>query len=186
LWIDLTQEHAHACLRTTLWRLSQVGCPVVEVTSTHLTLASDVTVDVHELEASAASILHGGAPATSHELDLLTHAAELLPDWYSDWVLQERERVHQLRLVALETIADELIGVRRYSEAGMAALAAVGSDPLRESAHRLLIRSYLGEGNAAEALRHFEVFRTELQRLYGLQPSLQMRELIQEIGGRCR
>ena len=186
LWIDLSQEHAHACLRTTLWRLSRVGCPTVEVTSTHLALASDVTVDVHELEASAARILHGGVPAASQELDLLTHAAELLPDWYPEWVLHERERVHQLRLVALETAADELIGVRRYSEAGRAALAAVGSDPLRESAQRLLIRSYLGEGNGAEALRHFEVFCTELQRVYGLQPSPQMQELIREVGGMHR
>lgn len=186
LWLDLSQEHAHACLRTTLWRLSRVSGSIVEKTSTHLTLASDATVDVHELEAAAAKVLHGDVPTTSQELDLLTHAAELLPDWYPDWVLQERDRLHQLRLIALETVADELIVVRRYSEAAIASLAAIRSDPLRESAHRLLIRSHLGEGNAAGALSHFEDFRTELQRSHGLEPSPQMKELIREIGGKRR
>ena len=186
LWIDLSQEHAHGCLRTTLWRMGRMGCPVVEVTSTHLALAPAVAVDVRELEACAERVLHDGAPAMSDDVDLLTRAAELLPDWYDDWVLQERERLRQLRLVALEAAAEGLIVVRRYSEAAIAALAAVGSDPLRESSCRLLIRSHLGEGNAAEALHHFDVFRTELQRLHGLEPSPQMQELIQEISGERR
>ncbi len=177
LWIDLSQEHAHACLRTTLWRMGQMGCRVVEVTSTHLAINPAVSVDVRELETCAARVLHGPPPTASDDVDLLTQADELLPDWYHDWVLPERERLHQLRLAALESAAEELIGAGRYSEAAMPALAAVSSDPLRESACRLLIRSCLGEGNAAEALRQFNVFRTKLERVHGLEPSPQMQEL---------
>ena len=177
LWTDLSQEQAHACLRTTLWRMGQIGCRVVEVTSTHLAINPAVTVDARELETCAARVLHGARPTASDDVDLLTQADELLPDWYHDWVLQERERLHQLRLAALESAAEGLIGVGRYSEAAMPARAAVSSDPLRESAYRLLIRSNLGEGNAAEALRQFDVFRTKLERVHGLEPSPQMQEL---------
>ena len=185
LWIDLSQEHAHASLRTTLWRMRRVGCHVVDVTSTHIAIATSVTVDVHELEECARRVLQAGAPATSQELYLLAHAEELLPDWYQDWILQERERLHQLRVIALEATAEALILVRRYADAAMAALAAIGADPLRESAYRLLIRSDLGDGNAAEALRHFDAFRTELMTLYGLDPSPQMQELVRGLHARC-
>jgi Bacterial transcriptional activator domain len=58
------------------------------------------------------------------------------------------------------------------------AIAAVHADPLRDSATRVLIRSYLASGNPAEALRQFRSFRVRLARDLGLEPSLQMLELV--------
>ena len=40
LWLDYDQEHAHGCLRTTLWRLSLLPFAVVDATTTHLALDS--------------------------------------------------------------------------------------------------------------------------------------------------
>ena len=181
LWIDLSQEHAHGCLRTTLWRIGRLPSPAVEVTSTHLALAPAVAVDARELEDSAERVLHNGALPDPGDLHALTHTADLLPDWYDDWVLPERERLRQLRLLALEAAGEALIRERRYPEAAIAALAAVESDPLRESSYRLLIRTYLGEGNVAEALHQFEVFRSRLQRTLDRDPSPQMEELVREV-----
>jgi DNA-binding SARP family transcriptional activator len=137
-------------------------------------------VDARELELAAERVLHNGPGPASSDVDSLVRAAELLPDWYDDWVLQERERLRQLRLLALEAEADALIRTRRYSEATIVALAAVGSDPLRESACRLLMRAYLGEGNVAEALRQFARFRAALRNDLGLEPSPQMQALVQQ------
>jgi DNA-binding SARP family transcriptional activator len=178
LWIDHDQEHAHGCLRTTVWRIGLLPVSVVQATSTHLALDASIAVDVHELRACADRILGGGALPPKGDLGRLAQSGELLPDWYDDWIPHERERFRQLRLLALEAAGDELIGAERYSEAAVAALAAVGADPLRESAYRLLIRSYLGVGNVAEALRQFGLFRTQLQRELGLRPSPQIEELL--------
>jgi DNA-binding SARP family transcriptional activator len=41
---------------------------------------------------------------------------------------------------------------------------------------------YLGEGNVAEALRQFAVFRTLLLRDLGLEPSPRILELVQQVG----
>jgi DNA-binding SARP family transcriptional activator len=180
LWIELSQEHAHGCLRSTLWRLGRFPYRCVEVTSTHLALSPGVAVDARELELAAESVLHDGEPRTTEDVECLTRAAELLPDWYDDWVLQERERLRQLRLLALEAAGEALVSARRYSEAAIVALAAVGSDPLRESAYRLLIRAYLGEGNVAEALHQFALFRSQLRSDLGLEPSAQMDALVQQ------
>ena len=86
-------------------------------------------------------------------MHLLVHSAHLLPDWYDDWVVDERERLGELRVLALELAADELIGAGAYCDAALLAKAAVRADPLRESATRLLIRLHLATGNPGEAVR---------------------------------
>jgi len=177
LWIDHSQEHAHGCLRTTLWRLGRLACPAIDATSTHLSLATAVVVDARELEACIERVLRGVATPPGEDLDLLVHAADLLPDWYDDWVFDERERLRQLRMVALEAVGEGRIVDERYADATVAALAVIAADPLRESSYRLLIRSYIEEGNLAEALHQFGLIRARLSRL-GLEPSPQLRALL--------
>jgi DNA-binding SARP family transcriptional activator len=177
LWIDLSQDRAHGSLRTTLWRMRRLSCPAVEATSTHLALAATVSVDAREFEACTDRVLHHATPPWSGDVELLAQPAELLPDWYDDWVIHERERLRQLRLLALEVAAERLIHAHRYAEAAFAALTARATDPLRESACRLLVRSYLAEGNAAEALHQIDAFRAQLQLELGLEPSAQMQDL---------
>lgn len=181
LWMDGSQEHAHGCLRTTLWRLPELTVPVAEITATHVALSENVAVDTRELERNAERILQGSTPPGLDNIERLAHAGELLPDWYDDWIVGEREHLSQLRLVALEAAADRLVQAARYPEATVAALAAVRTDPLRESAQRVLIRSYLGGGNVAGALRQFTLFRTELGRSVGVEPSAQMLDLVRGI-----
>ena len=52
-----------------------------------------------------------------------------------------------------------------HGEAVEAAYAAVRAEPLRESAHRILVRIHLAEGNVVEALRVFDQFRTSFSPL---------------------
>jgi len=39
LWLDLSQDQAHGCLRTALWRAAALRAPVVAATATHVSLA---------------------------------------------------------------------------------------------------------------------------------------------------
>jgi DNA-binding SARP family transcriptional activator len=41
----------------------------------------------------------------------------LLPGWYDNWVVLQRERLRQLRMYASEALADELARVGRNGEA---------------------------------------------------------------------
>jgi DNA-binding SARP family transcriptional activator len=177
LWLHSSQEQAFGCLRTTLWRLRRASAPIVHATSTHLALDPSVVVDARELIETAERFLHRHERLDESDIDRLAHASPLLPDWYDDWVGQERDRIEQLRLLALETVCEELFAAARYREAATAALAAVASDPLRESARRLLISAYLNAGNDAEALRQYADFRGRLEREVGLEPSFRMLEL---------
>jgi DNA-binding SARP family transcriptional activator len=176
LWIDASQEHANGCLRTTLWRVAPAVRALVSTTTTELALADDVAVDAREMAASARRVLDHNA--SESDLRSLRDAGELLPDWYDDWVVLERERLRQLRLHALEALCDDLADQGRHAQAIDAGMAAVMGEPLRESAHRALIRAYLAEGNPSDALRQYHLFREWLRRDLGLAPSVALQQLV--------
>jgi DNA-binding SARP family transcriptional activator len=179
LWIENTQEHANANLRTALWRLRRPGCEVVSASATELSLAPDVAVDVHETEAAAQRALaHGGAQS---DVERLCFAGDLLPGWYDDWLLIERERIRQLRVHALECLCEDLAAEGKFAAATAAGLSAVAAEPLRESAHRVVIRAHLAEGNAGEAVRQYRIYRDLVRAQLGIEPSRQLRELMRRL-----
>lgn len=180
LWLDAPEERANAALRTALWR-SRRGCPLVDANGPSIGLAPGVEVDLHVAARLARRVL-ADPPGDVVELPGLDHVwanGELLPDWYDEWVLIERERHRQLRLHALERLCEALTVAGRHGEAVEAGIAAVASEPLRESAHRVLIAVHLAEGNVAEALRQYRLFRELLREQLGLDPSARLRELVE-------
>jgi DNA-binding SARP family transcriptional activator len=119
-------------------------------------------------------------------LELAALRGELLPDWYDDWVLIEREYFRQLRLRALEVACDRFTGAGRLDDALATGLAVLECEPLRESAHRALIRVHLGQGNVSEAIRQYCFCRSLLRDRLGVDPSDQMFELMREVTDRQR
>jgi len=175
LWPDATEAHAHGSLRASLFRLRS-GCPEgVLGDRDELELGTDVNVDVHRALALADHA--GDGHGDGEELESILHRGELLPDWYDDWVLIERERFHELRGHALEALAEAHLRSGAVARARRAALAAVHADPLRESSRRALIRAHLADGNHADALAQYREF-AGLLRQFELAPSPQLRELV--------
>jgi DNA-binding SARP family transcriptional activator len=178
LWLDASEAGANASLRTALWRLRRPHCPLVDATPTHVALSRVVHVDVREAKAAAESVIEGDASLTNERTSALSRAGEILPDWYEDWVLIEREHFRQLRLHALETLCADLTADGRFVDAIAAGLAAVEGEPLRESAHRAVIKAHISEGNPGEALRQYRYFHRLLSDRLGLQPSALMIDLM--------
>lgn len=177
LWPETSEAQASACLRTALWRIRQEAPDLVRAEHGTVTLG-DAEVDVHALQECAQRRLAGDDQVTTAEVYALCDAGELLPDCYEDWALLERERFRQLRLQALEASVDLLTARGRAGEAMVAAMAAVTTEPLRESAHRALIRLHLAQGNRSEALRQFRMYRDLAMRELQVDPSEQMLSLL--------
>jgi DNA-binding SARP family transcriptional activator len=177
LWLDSTEEQANASLRTALWRVRRIKPALVSPTSTHLALADGTPVDARETLMRAQRVLSGG-PACVDDLVQLAGTRELLPDWYDDWVVIERERLRQLCLHALERLSADARADGDYARATEAGLGAVALEPLRESANRVVIEAYLAEDNASEAIRHYRLFERLLESKLGLRPSPRLQELM--------
>lgn len=177
LWPDAPEERALSSLRTALWRLRQDPYCPLDTSGDTLRLDPVVRVDVDDLVDTAARVRDGDAPgAIAGALCAGRH--DLLPGWYDDWVLLERERLRQLRLHMLEQVACQHLAAGRHGEALEAALEAMAAEPLRETPHRLVVRIHLAEGNAFEAVHAYYVYRDLLHRELHLEPSAAMSALL--------
>jgi DNA-binding SARP family transcriptional activator len=178
LWMDTTEDKAGANLRTALWRARRVDAPVVSCEGAYLTIDADVHIDaaevIHQARALLADPLADTAPDTS--VDVLSD--DLLPEWYEDWVLLERERLRQIRLHGLEALCTRLAHLGHHLEAIEAGMLATAVEPLRESAHRALILAHLAEGNMAEAVRQYDTFAATLDEMLGIAPTESLRSLV--------
>jgi DNA-binding SARP family transcriptional activator len=177
LWIDSPEDRAYANLRSALWRLRRCDPRLVEAEGCDLSLGRDVDVDLRELERLARSVVAGTA-SDLLAVDASLFGSDLLPDWYDDWVLIEREHYRQLRLHALDALCERLTAGGRLEEALEVGLAAVAGEPLRESAQRALVRVHLAEGNVGEAARQYSLYRRLLDEQLGIEPSPLMEELV--------
>jgi DNA-binding SARP family transcriptional activator len=178
LWPDSTEERSGANLRSALWRLRYEGRLLIEATSSRLRLAPTVQVDYRMAAARARELLDPSSLHNVEQLNECAFAADLLPDWYDEWVIYERERFRQLRLHALESAAELLLAAGRLGQAIQAAMVALTEEPLRESAHRIIARAHLAEGNRGEAILQYRRYRDALRRELQVEPSPLFEELI--------
>jgi DNA-binding SARP family transcriptional activator len=182
LWPNTYEPRALACLRSALWRVQRGGCHVVDASGSQLALASSVEVDFRATVTLAHKLIAETEPLPEETTIVVEElSADLLPDWYEDWVEFERQQLDHLRLHALESLSERLLASGRFEEAGEAALAGVAMDPLRESAHRTMIRVHIAEGNVALALRHYASFRRLSREKLGVDPSRRMEELVRPV-----
>ncbi|HET9248757.1 MAG TPA: BTAD domain-containing putative transcriptional regulator [Actinomycetota bacterium] len=184
LWPVATEAHASSSLRSALARLRGQARTSVAATARDLGLSDDVTVDLWDARALAEQLL--GAPGASRSAEpgreaIPALSAELLPDWYDDWALVEAEDWRQLRLHALEVLAERLAARGNYGDASAAALAAVRAEPLRESPRAALIRVHIAEGNPTEALREFARYGELLMLELGVEPTERLRALVADL-----
>lgn len=178
LWPIGNDGRAAGNLRSALWRLRGAGIDLLKADKWSLTLTEHVVVDV-ELVSDWAARLVAGRPSP-HDLTVnpsWPDSLDLLPGWYDDWALMERERMRQRMLHALEALSRQLAMLGRHADAVEVAMMAVGAEPLRESAQRVLLEAHLAEGNRVEGRRCFNVYRDLLRRELGVDPGADLAAL---------
>ena len=186
LWPEVPESQALASLRTGVWRMNRARTGCLVSTGTQLGIPADVAIDTDEHEVFTTGLLreHLEDEEWITARSEVLWRGELLPGWYDDWVVFERERLHQLRLHALEYLAALMARHHDLPAALHLALEAVRAEPLRESANARLIEVYLAEGNVCDALRQYDAFRALLDRELGLEPSVRLRRLLPALPAR--
>jgi DNA-binding SARP family transcriptional activator len=179
LWPDIRGDHADACLRSALWRLRQVGYPLVVASRRELALSERVTVDYREAKALAEQLVSPVSELDLSSIDYRPLCGNLLPDWEEEWLLLERESFRQLRLLALESLCTRLSAVGLWAKAILVGRAAVDGDPLDEMGHQSLIRAYVAAGDISQAARQYDAYRHVLQQELDLEPSVSFKELVE-------
>ena len=181
LWPDSTDEHALGSLRRSV-RQCRTRCPGVLVAD-RLTVALDpsVRVDVDDLHRAAGLTRLPMTDEVARELLGVLVGPELLPGWFDDRVVEERALLEQLRVEALERIAQDALERGALELARDAATSASLREPLRETARELVIRSHLGRGDVATAFNELQRYGAVMGEELGLAPPARIRALLEPL-----
>jgi DNA-binding SARP family transcriptional activator len=185
LWPNADPQRRAGNLRSAVWRLRSAHLDLIAEVDGRLSIRPDVRVDVRALDPATGGGQHrqdGDAASESASLQLLVDATNLLPGWYDEWLVADRERIRALALDALDRRSRRLSRSGSWAEAIDAALVAVTCDPLRESSQVALLHAYLGEGNVVEARRAYQAYRVQLGTEVGIDPSSELARMVTAAG----
>ncbi len=187
LWQDRPEEQARQSLRQCLFTLSKAlgddQSPLVLADRNQLSLDSDrVAVDVWQFESHVAAdspenlqqaaALYGG--------DLL-ESLSFEDDSLDAWCAAERTRLRDRFYEALATLMSYYVDILNFDAAIETGRRLVGLDPLREDAHRSLMRIYQRVGRRADALKQYRLCVDILRRELNVEPEAATARLHLEI-----
>ncbi len=122
--------------------------------------------------------------------DRLAELEEGLALWRGDaleefrteaWAQPEVLRLDELRALAIEECAAEMLRAGRGSEATALLRGHVVRWPLRDNLRGLLMRALAGDGRQVEALREYQDHRRHLIDVVGVEPSPELRTIERRI-----
>ena len=192
LWGETPPSASLPALHALLSKLRRVvGC-VVEHGTARLELPPGSWVDldtardaIHRAESAAAQGEWERAWGAAQSA-LFVSRRGFLPGETVAWADPIRHELELLRQRSLETYADAAlhIGHAELATAERASRELVALAPFRETAHRLLMRTLVEQGNVAEALQVYTALRLHLRDELGVSPSPETQALYAALIGR--
>jgi DNA-binding SARP family transcriptional activator len=110
---------------------------------------------------------------------LFTSSRTFLSGEDAPWIDEERRRLDELHIRALEAYAacTLAVGGTELPAAVRAGRELTRREPYRESGWRILMQALVAEGNTAEALQEYERLRQLLRDELGIAPSAPTQDL---------
>jgi predicted ATPase/DNA-binding SARP family transcriptional activator len=182
LWPDSLEETARDNLRHALWRVRKA---LDSASSTRFLHADDLTI---KFEASSdygldtAELEKMGEDASADDLAAILSAyqGELLPGFYDEWVVLEREHLqsvfehHMARLMSLLRDEKRWLDILDWAERWI----RLGQKP--EPAYRALMSAHAAKGDMSKVAATYERCVNSL-REFGVEPSEQTKELYENL-----
>lgn len=176
LWGDRFDQQARQSLRQTLYSLRKLlgeqGEEALAVSGDNISLnPSHVRTDVAEFERLAAS-----NEAEALEEAMRLYRGPLLAGFairdaaFMEWLESERTRLQDVAATVLYRLAKYCKAAGRYDDALTTARRLLELNPLREKAHRLLMRIYAKSGDRSQALLQYQRCAELLHRELGVEP----------------
>jgi len=187
LWSERGDKQVRDSLKQAVLRLRKSFDPVhpqpVQADRESVTLdGGAVTVDVAEFER----LIGEGTPeavarATALYRGDLLDGLDVRAPAFDEWLLLERQRLRDLAREGLARLLARHMASGAHDQAGAAARRLLALDPLREVAHRALMRIYAEQGQTALALKQYQLCRDALQSELGVRPEAETERLYRSI-----
>jgi len=130
------------------------------------------------------ALRHGDAATAAREATVASAVLRrpFLPGLAADWADTCRARLDEMLLRCLVTLAQARSELGDHDLAAVVAAEAIRRDPLRETAHRALVRAELGRGDRGAAARAYQDCVRTLGAELGVPPSPQTTALLDGLG----
>ncbi len=208
LWPEVSDKQALESLRTTLYRLRKTldkvspGLSKMLITVTHQTIRFNTSTTMQvQTDVTYFQTLIAASEAHPHKqlsdcsvcLEQLTEASklyqgELLPGFsladapaFEEWLLFQREMLHQQALLVFKQLADAYEAQSDFDQAFTYASRLLKLDSYREDSHRQLMRLLAYRGLPDQALVQFSVCRQLLRAKLGTEPEPETVALAEQI-----
>src|SRR5215216_4246823 len=175
-WPDTTEEKSRAYLRHELWTIRKVLPSNQFLLSDDFSVAFDSSAD-YWLDRDALEKLADAASADESMAALAVYQGELLPGFYEDWIILEREHLQSVYEQKMARLLEMLEKEKRWHEVLEWAerWISVGQGP--EAAYRALMIAYVALGDLAKLASSYERC-VQVLRALDLEPSEQTRALL--------
>lgn len=168
LWPDSPEANARNYLRQALWHLRQ-ALPDTFLHTDRMTIGwqTDAAwrLDVDQLRHPGQDDIKSLAVAVE------VYAGELLPGFYEEWVLRERERLAALYDERIARLLELLLAVNEWRQAIDRAEKWIAHGHTPEPAYRALMQAHASLGNTAAALAVYQRCVDALESELGVPPS---------------
>ena len=187
LWPDSPEETARDNLRHALWR-TRKALPASQKPKVEYLLADDLSITFNAsaeywLDVSALDQIAENASADELISVLSAYQGELLPGFYDEWVMLEREHIdavfeHKMaRLMSVLQDDKRWLDILEWGERWI----KLGQKP--EPAYRALMSAHAAKGDMSKVAATFERCVKSLKE-FGFEPSEQTRNLYESLKAR--
>ena len=166
-WPDTSDRRAKKNLRDLLFNLRQLLGDYLIITRNTLAFAHDrpYWLDVEQLRTQVKQATSSAGLEALHNVIALYHG-EFLEGFFvrdaiafEEWMLLEREQLHEVHLHVLSRLADYYIAVQDYSAALPFTQKLLALQPWHEQAHRQQMLCLAHTGRLREALAQYHLCR---------------------------
>ena len=188
-WPDVSEAQAKASLRRELFRLRQAlpeADQILHITSTTIQWQPQMSVwlDVAEFDNTlqiAEQTEHPQTQVATLKQAIALYQGELLPTCYDDWIVSERERLHQLFIQALNDLCQLAIHLGDVRSAVEYGQQLIQQEPLSEVGYLSLMKAYAQQGDRPAALQVYHQCMTLLREEMGIDPSTETRQFYEQL-----
>lgn len=180
LWPDASEENARSNLRHALWRLRKaIGGEFLEADKISISFVkeSEYWLDAALLEKSDEQ------GSSSEELlsTVSNYGGELLPGFYDDWVVLERERYRSLFEGKVQALLDRLVEGGNWTQVLEWGERWIALGQVPEPAYRALMIAYSGRGDIAGMAAVYKRCSKALEDELGVEPSEETKALYEQL-----
>jgi WD40 repeat protein/DNA-binding SARP family transcriptional activator len=187
LWPDASETNARNYLRSALWRLRQAlpaevhDSLLADNLSIRFGPAANCQVDVTTLERAEPENVPLSEVIAGLIGQVAAYRGELLPGFYDDWVLLERERLQAIFERKLERLLECLVAAGQWSEVRDWSERWIATGSVPEPAYRALMQAHGALGDMAQLAATYGRCVAALREQLSVEPSAQTRLLYEQL-----